>query len=57
MADKKERCNVRFCSHNGLKSDIAACPKGANSGLVHCSKLLNYLIGTGSNDGGEVGLP
>jgi hypothetical protein len=38
MADKKERCNVRFCSHNGLKSDIAACPKGANSGLMHRNK-------------------
>jgi len=25
--------------------------------IVHCSELLNYLIGTGSNDGGEVGLP
>ena len=31
MADKKERCNVRFCSHNGLKSDVAACPKGADA--------------------------
>jgi hypothetical protein len=24
--------NVRSCSHIGLKLDIAACPKGANTG-------------------------
>src|SRR5258707_15623287 len=26
VAEKKGRCNVRFCSHNGLKPDIGPCP-------------------------------
>ncbi len=29
----------------------------AKFGLMHCSKSLKQLIGTGSSDGGEVGLP
>jgi hypothetical protein len=36
--------HVRFCSHNGLNSDITACPKGANSVakvfLRHGSQIL-----------------
>ena len=27
--------NVRFEAHNGLKSDIAPCPKSANTGSSH----------------------
>jgi hypothetical protein len=30
VAEKKGRCNVRFCSHNGLKPDIAPCPLSAD---------------------------
>ncbi len=30
--------DVRFGAHNGLKSDIAPCPKSAMNGLMHCSK-------------------
>jgi hypothetical protein len=30
--------DVRFTSESRLKSDIAACPKGANFGLMHRSK-------------------
>src|SRR5258708_21361423 len=32
--------DVRFCAHNGLKSDIAPCPFCATTGLVQRSKLL-----------------
>jgi hypothetical protein len=31
--------DVRFAALNGLKSDIAPCPKSANNGLMHRSKL------------------
>jgi hypothetical protein len=30
--------DVRFGSHSGLKSDIAACPKSANKRLMHRTK-------------------
>jgi hypothetical protein len=31
-------------SRRTLKSDIAACPKSANSGLMHCSKSRHLFI-------------
>ena len=36
--------DVRFDAHSGLKSDIAACPKSANIGLMHRSNRQNYSI-------------
>jgi hypothetical protein len=32
--------NFRFCAHNGLKSDIAPCPKRAKNGSGHAQRLL-----------------
>jgi hypothetical protein len=34
--------DVRFGSHFGLKSDIAACPKSANNGHVSGLDLLRH---------------
>jgi hypothetical protein len=31
--------DVRSRPHNGLKSDIAPCPKSAKTGIVPCGKL------------------
>jgi hypothetical protein len=36
--------NVRFCADNGLKPDIAPCPFGATSGLMHRNKSLQHSI-------------
>jgi hypothetical protein len=36
--------NVRFGAHNGLKSDIAPCPKSAMNGLMQRSKWHFYSI-------------
>jgi hypothetical protein len=35
-------------AHNGLKSDVARCPKSAKTGLMHCDKrrLFDYCVGT-----------
>ena len=35
---KEARDDVRFCSHNGLKSDIPPCPLCATNGLMRCNK-------------------
>jgi hypothetical protein len=40
--------DVRFGSHSGLKSDIAACPKSATSGLLHRSISRDAASGTHS---------
>jgi hypothetical protein len=47
--------NVRFRAHNGLKSDIAPCPKSATTG--HYSASLRELLvlrgfGEGPSGGG-----
>src|SRR5258706_15402689 len=42
VAEKKGRCNVRFCSHSGLQSDIAPCPKCAISG--HSGTSFDYIF-------------
>jgi hypothetical protein len=35
--------DVRFDAHNGLKLDIAPCPKSANSRSCYlCPTLINY---------------
>jgi hypothetical protein len=36
--------DVRFGSHSGLKSDIAACPKSATTRLKHRSKEPRYSV-------------
>jgi hypothetical protein len=36
--------DVRYGAHNGLISDIAACPRSANSGLVRRGKQHRYSI-------------
>jgi hypothetical protein len=36
--------DVRFCAHNGLKSDIAPCPRCANKRLMHRNNYKLYSI-------------
>ena len=38
------KSDFRFASESGLNSDIAPCPFGARTGLIHCSKGLCDLI-------------
>src|SRR5258708_6305910 len=41
--------DVRFGAHNGLKSDIAPCPKSANKRLMRCGikSLFDQLVRAG----------
>jgi hypothetical protein len=40
----RQQVNVRFCSHNRLKSDIALSPKSAMTRLMHRSKKMAFLF-------------
>src|SRR5260370_20183476 len=55
VTEKEGCCNVRFCSHSGLKSDIAPCPKSAIFGLLHRSKHHPYSINSSASSCIELG--
>lgn len=55
IADGSDR--FRFAPKSGRQRDHRHVRFVPNFGLMHCSKSLKQLIGTGSSDGGEVGLP